>query len=696
MAMMAKMRSLAPWFIITVGGLFVLFMVLSDSRITDILSQRSQEIGSVNGEEITYQQYSQFLEQYRQFQVQATGQEIPESQMEILRDNVWETLVSQKLVEMKIDELGLKVTDEEVKDALLGPNPPASVTQYFMDSLGRFNREAYEAAIYNPQNKEAVVQLEEQVRQQLLQEKLRNQINASVIVSDRETKQRFIDQNIKMNADYVLVNWSTIHDSLVNVTDSDIEKYYKQNKDEYKIEPQRKVKYVLFRKEASKGDSAAIKNNLLAIIDKLVSDTSSFKTYVEIYSQSPYSKDTVQVTQIPGEAQSAVVNAPVGTIINPIATSEGYVVYRIVNSFKSADEFVRASHILIPADPSNPAESPEATEIYNRLSAGEDFESLAREFSQDPGSAEKGGDLGWFGKGQMVKEFEDASFKGKIGEIQKPVKSQFGWHIIKVTGKSDKKYVVEKIVNKIEPSMSTLDKLYQDAQDFAYLAEKDGFEEVASQLGYNVIETTFFKEDTRAVPGLGSSKALVVFTFENKLNSISPVFNVAPGYTVVSISEIDKGGYKPLDDVKAAIRINLLREKKEAKALETAKIIREKIGSSGNLELAKDIESSAKVASVQNFSPNGSIPSLGREFAFSAKAVELNINEISDAFLGSRGAFIIRVTSRTEFDSTSYSLQKNSIRDNLLNQKKSRIFDQWIQSLKREAKIVDNRHIFYR
>ncbi|PIY58561.1 MAG: hypothetical protein COY98_01430 [Candidatus Yonathbacteria bacterium CG_4_10_14_0_8_um_filter_43_17] len=225
MAMMAKMRSLAPWFILSVGGLFVLFMVLSDSRISDIIGKRSNDVGSVNGEKISYQEFSDMLEQYRQYQQQQTGQEIPESQMDMLRDNVWESLVSQKLIAQKIEEFGIKVTNDEIKDVLLGPNPPASVTRFFTDSLGNFNRQAYESAIFNPQNKEAMKQVEEQVRQQLLQQKLQNTVTASVMVSESDIKQKFVEQSTKISADYIFIDANTIPEAQIKVTDSEIENY---------------------------------------------------------------------------------------------------------------------------------------------------------------------------------------------------------------------------------------------------------------------------------------------------------------------------------------------------------------------------------------------------------------------------------------------------------------------------------------
>ncbi len=697
MAMMAKMRSLAPWFIITVGGLFVLFMVLSDSKITQVIGQRSNNIGSVNGEDITYQEFANLLDQYKQYQVSQTGQEIPESQMETFRNSVWQNLVNQKLVQQKIEELGLSVTDAEVKDALLGPNPPASVTQYFIDSTGTFNRDAYEAAIFNTQNKEAVIQVENQVRAELLQNKLQNYINASVVVSEADVKKRFIEQNIKMDAKYVLVNSNDTHDSLVQVTDAEVEDYFDENKNEYKVDPQRKLKYVLFRKEATAGDSSGIRNNLFEIVNKLKTDTSSFKTYVEIYSDQPFTKDSLGISQIPAGAQDAIVSAAEGDIVGPLLTNEGYAVYRVVDEFRSKDDFVKASHILIKPDPKNPDDDSLAQAVYNRVTKeGEDFAEVAKVMSQDPGSGAKGGDLGWFGKGQMVEEFDKAVFSGRIDVIQKPVKTQFGWHIIKTTGKSNRKYVVEKIVNKIAPSMTTLDMIYENAGDFAYLAEQDGFEQVATELDYTILETPNFKEDATTIPGLGANRAINVFAFENDKGDVSPVFKVPTGYVVCTVFAIDEAGYRPLDQVKGSITNIIKRDKKKEKALEQSEQIYAKVKEGGNLDVAKTVYPKATVDVAANFTTNGVIPKVGRDFAFAEKAYSMNLEEISEPFIGNRGAYIIKLTKRTAFDSTAYSIQKNSLRDNIMRQKKNSLFNAWIEKVKEEADIEDNRHVFYR
>ena len=689
MGMMAKMRSLAPWFIVTVGGLFVLFMVLSDSKIGDSMGRRSNDIGEVNGDPISYQDFANLLDRYKEFQLQQNGQEIPESQMDQFRDQVWENLLSQKLMEQKIKEFDLSVSDKEIENTLLGPNPPQSVTQYFIDSTGRFNREAYDAAIRNPDNKTAILQLEDQVRQQLLQEKLTGLVNASALVTEGEIKRKFYDNNIKMNADYILVTTQLNSDSTLNATDNEVAKYYASNKDNYKKEETRKVKYVLFSTGASHGDTLSIEKNLIAIRKKVETDTSGFKTFVEIYSEKPYAKETLQISTIPAEAQDLIVNAKAGSFVGPVLTSEGYILYKVEKSVKTKSKFARASHILVK-------EKEEADAIYKELKAGADFAEMAISKSQDPGSGKKGGDLGWFGEGQMVDVFAKASFDGKIGKIQKPIKSQFGWHIILVKGKTNKEFVVESIVNKVVASPSTIDKIYNKAGDFQYLAERDGFDEAAKMNNYEIIETPELLKTASSVPGLGSNRSLLLYAFDNDVNDIGPVFKFQTGYVVAIISQINDAGFKSLEKVKSSIQLLIKREKKAEKELSIAKEIKAKIGDSGDFNLAKEVFPKAKIASANNFSTAGSIPTVGRDFAFSQTAFDLPTNTISEPFKGVRGSYIIKVSSKTAFDSTAFSLQKNSIRTSILNQKKSALYSQWLIDIKEEADIVDNRYQFYR
>jgi len=696
MGMMSRMRSLTPWFIITVGGLFVLFMVLSDSKVVDIIGQRANNVGSINGEDISYQEYSAMVEQARQMQVQQTGNEIDESQMDAFRDQVWDGLVSQKLIAGKINEFGIVVTDEEIKDILLGPNPPADLRQSFTDSTGNFNREAYETALFDPRNKEILLQVEDAVREQRIQQKLQNYLLASVTVSEDEMKRKYIDQTIKLDFEYAFVDVNSIRDNEVKVEEGELEKYYDSHIDDYKIDPQRKVEYVLFERRPSKDDSTGIFKNLSAIINNLQSDSSSFKTYVEIYSDQPYSVDTLSLSLIPDAARAQLDDAKSGDIVGPVLTPGGYVVYKMDKKIRGKETVVRASHILIKFGKDDAVSKAKADSLYNELKNGADFAQLAIQHSEDPGSAVKGGDLGWFGRGQMVKEFENAAFNGQIGVVQKPFKSNYGFHIVKVTGKSNTQYVVEQITNKIEPSPSTIDNLYNNAGDFAYLADKNSFDSEADLLGYSILETPAFTENAYAVPGLGYNKALVKFAFENGTGSISPVFKVNAGYVVARVSEIQDVTHKPIEEVKSQISAEVVNDKKVEMAMEFANQIKASVGADGDLETANTVYPKVKHRVITQLLPSAAIAGLGRQYGITNYALDAELNKVSDPIKIERGAVLIKVTGRTEFNNDDYLVQRNSIRDNLLQQKKSRFFTSWLAQIKDEAEIEDNRHLFYR
>jgi peptidyl-prolyl cis-trans isomerase D len=695
MPMMARMRGLAPWFMLTVGGLFVLFMVLSDSKVTDFLQSQQQNVGSVDGEDVTYQEYSSLVDRARKNQEEASKQTIDESQMDFFRDQVWDALVTQKLINKKVQDFGIVVTDNEVKEALLGPNPPAQLRQQFTDSTGNFNRQLYETALRDPRNKQIVITVEEQIKEQLIQQKLQNYVSASVIISDEEAKDQFIKQNIKMKANYVWIDLNTIPDTEVKVGEDELKKYYDEHAEEFKQVAERKIKYVLFNKLASKDDSLSIKKNLESIVTKLKNDTATFKKYVEIYSERPYSKDTVQLSTLAAQVRDVLVKAKTGSVLGPYITFEGYVVYKVVDKVKSKKEQVRASHILIKTTGNDKADLQKANDIYNQLMKGADFALVAKEKSDD-GSKFQGGDLGWFGRGQMVKPFEDASFNGKIGVIQKPVKSQFGYHIIKTTDKSNQDLVLEKIVNKIQISASTSDKLFTDAQDFSFIAKKDGFESEAKLMKYSVIETPSFNEESQALPGIGVNQALVKFAFENSVGEISDVYRVQAGYVAAMVSDVIKPGLKKFDDVKAQIKSLVLKEKKLEKSLSIVKDIRSKMSDAGDASVAKTIWAAAKVDTTAEFTSVGNIPGIGREFAFSDYSLEAELNKWSQPIKGSLGSFLIKVNYRVKFDLGTFEIEKPSIKKQMLQSKKSRYFGQWVQDLKKEAKIVDNRYHFYR
>ena len=696
MAMMAKMRSLAPAFILTVGGLFVLFMVISDSNVLQAIGGgRSNNIGSVNGEDITYQEFQTAVDQQLENQKKQTGKDLDDLQIDQIREQVWDAVVTQKLIDQLIKEYGITVSDQEIKDIILGPNPPQFLMQNFVDSLGNFNRQLYEQALFDPQNKNALVQAENMVRQQRLTQKLQSMILASVNVGEDEVKRRFIEQSTNIEAQYSFVDINLIKDTDVKVTDDDVKAFYEKNINLYKIPPQRKLKFVLFSNSPSAEDSQVIYKNLLNVKNTLNSgDTLGFEQLVKIYSEAPFSKDTVAVSQLTGEIANALNKANTGDVIGPYASPQGYELIKYFGTSNSGETFAEASHILINQYGSDEKNLAEANKLYDRLIAGENFAALAKQYSQDPGSGSKGGLLGYFGKGQMVKEFEDACFNGPVGVVQKPVKTNYGYHIIKVSDRSNKKYIIERLVNQIKQSASSRDKSYNAAGDFSYLAKKNGFESEAKLMKYKIQETTQFSELTNTVPLIGNNKRMVKFAFENNLNTVSDVFKTSQGYVVAQISEVTNERFRPLEEMKQVLKSGTIREKKFEKAKQIAEDLYKKIG--GDLNKARSVDTNYTVKQTGNFTPQSiSLPTIGKDYAFINAVLRSDVNKVTEPVKGMRGYYLIKVTKRSDFDKNAYTTQSTTIRNAMIQEKRNRFLNQWITQIKDKADIVDNRHLFF-
>lgn len=694
MGMMAKMRNLAPVFIITVGALFVLFMVISDSNVLEALGGRTNDVGSVNGIDISYQEFQLAIERQRESQKQQTGNDIPEEQFDQFRDQVWETLVTEKLIEQEVQRLGITVSNQEIKDIILGDEPPAFLKQNFIDSLGRFNREMYEEAIFNPQNEQILLQAEEIVKQTRYREKLQSLLEAGITIGENEIMRKFIEQNTYMDAQYALFANALFPDSVLNITENDLRNYYEANPDKFKVNAQRKLSFVFFRNEPSNADSMLVIKNLENVKQMAENDTSDFKYFVDIYSEVPYSVDTFTVSELSNEAITALKGANKGSIVGPVpSTRGGYDLYHLLNIIPTSDKSVKASHILVSQMGDDAANLTEANRIYDELKNGADFAQAAQNYSKDPGSAKMGGNLGWFGKGMMVKEFEEACFSGKVGEIQKPIKTSFGYHIILVTDQATSKYVVEKINNAIQESATSRDAKFTAANDFSFLAKKNGFEKEAELMSYSTQQSGSFTLKSTSIPGLGANKRLISFAFENSLNEISEVHKLPGGYVVAKITEVIPDGLEKFEDNQPKVRQLLVVEKQYEKARELATEVMKKAGN--DLNKVNQIDSRIQVGTTGRFNSTTSIPTIGKDNAFIFTALRMKPGEISEPVKGLRGYYIFQLTEKTPFDSTAYQAQAGTLRNNLIQEKKTASLNAWLAEIKEQADIVDNRHMFY-
>jgi parvulin-like peptidyl-prolyl isomerase len=690
------MRNNMPVILIGLVVVFIITIVFEWGMDYLGMSRQSDTIGNIDGKKVSYQEFSDLVRQQAEQYKQQTKQDPDETLMKQIREQVWNNLVTQTLLERETKKAGISVTDQEIVEWVRGENPPEFLAQQFRDSTGQFRRDAYEQALNDPRNKEIWIQVETALRQQRLAEKMQSVVFSSVRATDGEIRDRYMDQNMKANVQYAFFDPDKIiANDAVTVSDEDIRKIYNENTDEFKQPALRKLKYIFITDQPSSRDSSEILSEINSILQR-VSSGADFLEVQKDYSETSPQPSFFKHGELSQEKETAVFSAKVGDVVGPVADYEGAHIFKVLEEKKSADAFVKARHILL--DASSPAQEASARTLANELIArakrGEDFAALARQYSTEPAATSSGGDLGWFGKGRMVKEFEAAALAGRPGQIIGPVKTQFGIHIIKIEARDSRELKVATISLPIKASSATREEAFQRAQDFAYIAKKGNYEKDAESAGFKVLETSEFAKGA-FIPGLGQFESINKFAFNNDLGDISDAYQVNNGYAVVKISEIKKEGVRSFDDVKESLRGRALRAKKMASLKEIVQQKYASLGQNGDLAvLASD--PNVSVQTTGDFTFGGGIPTVGREFAFNGAAKEAPVGSIAAPVEGKRGFYLMKVITRTPFDSAGYSMMKNMLSTQLITEKRQRVLTQWLAKLKESADIEDNRDLFYR
>lgn len=342
-----------------------------------------------------------------------------------------------------------------------------------------------------------------------------------------------------------------------------------------------------------------------------------------------------------------------------------------------------------------------AKDILKQARSGDDFAKLADQYSEDPSVQNNHGDLGYFERTAMVPEFSEAVFSAKPGEIVGPVKTNFGLHVIKVGDRKvedgKEKAQASHILITFTASGKTVDDANTNAESFKESADERGFQIAADQFGYEVKQTTPFSK-RNYIPGLGVIPAAVEWVFENDLNDVSNVYRVNQGNVILQITQIEPGGFRPLEEVKDLCRNRIELEKRKVMAKNYAEELQSKIDNASSFKelAAQDTSKKLLYDTTSYFKYNISIPKIGRAPSITAAAFSLHLDEVSKILESPRGYYYIKVLDRTGFDKEKYNDEHNNIKRQLLNQKKQQVFNKWYNHVKEKADIEDNRNLFYR
>ena len=540
-------------------------------------------------------------------------EEPTEEQMEQIRDEIWNNLTAMTILEIQAKRHNIEISTAEVAE-YMRISPPQDILQLQeFQTDGNFDISKYQvwlqqmATSNQSEPLRFLVNFENQIRQQLLINRLQEFITSTVRITETELRDSFFEKNEKVKVKYILIPRSDFEDSVTEIPEAEILAKYETDKENYVKPEQAIVSYVQFIKSPGDDDYAQVKQR----IDSL----------------------------------------------------------------------------------------------HNELRAGSDFAEMAREVSEDVGSGYKGGDLDWFGEGKMVQPFWEAAKKLKnTGDISEPVKTQFGWHIIMLTGTKENpaglgnepgmEYKASHILLKVELSQATLAAIEERANNFIQDAVVYGFEESAEDFQMDVVETTPFSKGG-SIPNLGSVPEISDFAFEAKAGDISDVISARNSFMVCRLVRKDSRGFTPFEEVRDRLEKMLLLQKQTEEAQKHAARLRQEIADGKSFEEiaesdGKLIEETDYFARVEYVSKAGSDPNfIGAAFSLSED------NPISEAVESRAGAYIIKFIDRQSADTTQFVARQDSLLQSEQDRERREIWSKWVNSARQNAEIEDYRSFYY-
>lgn len=335
-----------------------------------------------------------------------------------------------------------------------------------------------------------------------------------------------------------------------------------------------------------------------------------------------------------------------------------------------------------------------AQELRAEIAGGASFAEVAQRESADPGSKERGGDLGFFGRGQMVPAFEQAAFSLEPGQVSEPVATQFGYHLIQVEEKQDDQVRARHILIPVESSEESLDRLYTLADSLEEMAERGGVERAARALSLPVRTGVTVSERSPFVPGVGSVLEVVewaqeeIAAGEGREKQASPLFETPSGFYVAQVESFSPAGKMELKEATPQIRRELTLQKKREKAREIGRQIAAEVRGGKSLEEVAAARS-LRVRQAGPFTRLDMNPAFGQMNAVTGAAFGTPIGSVSDVVESTAGLFLVRPTARTEADRAEWEAQKEAQRRAETMRMQQQVIERWVESLRQEADIVD-------
>lgn len=692
MSIIQNIRDKGAWIIFTIIVIALIAFVLQDG-IGKQGNTTVTDLGTVNGVSINKINFEEKLE------IQVQNYASQGVKREQLIGFLWNQEIDRILYMKEEEVLGITVGNKEITDVLFGTESP--LRQEFTDpTTGEFKvNDAKQAIaqIKKSKNQEQINLIEKRYIEPSIENRLRNKYQALIVkgvqMPSWMVQKQYNELNSISNIDIVGIPYASISDSTIKVSDDEVANYIKENAAAFQIEEASKsINFVGFSAAPTSTDSAAVLNTISALKADFQAAQDPAIFLNKVGSDLPYYNSYIsgKTLQIPNK--EAIIGSGVGNTYGPYVDGKNYTIAKVIG-VKQWPDSASVRHILIATAGQNgqmvrddSSAKKLIDSIKSAIAGGASFDAMVQKYSDDAGSKEKGGKYEMFPQAQMVGPFNDFSFDNSVGS-KGVVKTDFGYHYIEVLKQTPRSpaYKIAYLSKSILPSSETIGAAAAAAATFAS-ASKDikSFNQEAVKLNKQTFPASGIKSMDYEIAGIGESRTLVRWVYENDINTVSEPTEIGDSYYVAIITGEEKAGLASVVSAKPQVE-GILRDQKKA--------VQIKQSFKGNTIEAIAASAKTMVQPVDSINFNYSlIPGIGNEPKLVGAAFnKAFLNKPSAPIAGNAGVFVISVKSQGAKAATQ---DLASFESDLLNRTRSVIYRTNI-GLKKVAKIKDNRMKVY-
>lgn len=700
------LREKAGVLVAVVIGISLLLFVISDffgsGSGQQAHAKKYYEIGRIGKDVVSYPDFEQKVQNLVEIYKLSGTENLDQATLESIREQTWQQIVRERILENQYKKLGIGVSSEEVDELVLGNNPHPVVIQLFSDQeTGSFNKSFLVNFLkqieFDETAKKYWMFFEDEIVNDRMNSKYNSMVSKGLYVTTRQAEYQKKLTSINVDFSYIMKNYSSVPDSLVTVSPSEINSYYEKNKNTFRRNALRDIEYVSFDIVPSEDDIKQAEEWINKTKTEFA-EASDPVQFINLTADTRHTGFFITLNEVPSSLNGFIKKEDLNEIYGPYEEDGSFKLARLLEVDNRPDS-VHVRHILLSPDAARPIEKArtQADSLIRLLKSGSSFEVLASANSDDKGSAQLGGDLGWFPEGRMIIPFNNACFSGRKGDIV-TVETTFGIHIIEILAQSRpvRKYNIGIIDRKIIPGTTTNQRIYSQASQFA--GTNNTYEKFTKAVTEQKLSRTVANDITpqqKTLPGLQDPRSLIISLFqteEGKIvldNNQQAVFEIGDKYVIGYCTRIQNEGIAPLRDVENDIRFILFKEKK-AEILSAEFIKNNEPGRT--LDDIADLMGLTVQDATQVSFRSYTLPGVGSEPALIAASVAAKKDTVAGPVKGENGVYMLTVNN---ISAPERSDDLNILKERLQITYQMRGSYEAYDALRKKANIEDKRYKFY-